>query len=85
MNKSWPQMIIMISATIVLITGLVLVLWQIVASGFSPEEGSHLRPTGELFGVETHFVGVMVLTVGALLMIIGYLAGRPWSRNRTPQ
>lgn len=81
--STWPQLVIMTHGAIALIARLVLVFWQAVKDGFSSQQVSEVHPGNVygLFGVQTHFVGVMVLNIGALLMIVGYLAGRPWGKK----
>jgi uncharacterized membrane protein len=37
--------------------------------------------SGGSLSLGTHFVGVMVLAIGTVLMVVGYLAGRPWSKK----
>jgi hypothetical protein len=76
------------SGAIFIVIGVLLVVTQLAFEmqtrqfvGGPVMRGGKFDPTSGI-DVKTSYVGVMVLGIGAILEIIGYLAGRPWRRDQ---
>jgi hypothetical protein len=69
----------------VILVGVILICWQFYIEAqlvsFIPQQRSmQLDPTGG-FKVQTTYVGLVVLAIGAALEIIGYTAASPWRKE----
>jgi uncharacterized membrane protein len=86
MRKDISQLIIMTSGAVLIVVGIGLIIPQfyiemsiyaqiksIGPSGFDASRGLH---------ISTSYVGVMVLGLGAVLEIIGYISVVPWKENK---
>lgn len=79
------QLIIMLSGALLIVVGIGLIVAQmwievtIPAHAFDQRSGM-LKGAGTEVSVQTTYVGLIVLFVGAFLEIVGYVAGRPWKR-----
>ena len=77
------QLIIMLSGALLVVVGIGLIIAQmwievtIPAHDFA-KRGATFTGAGTQASVETTYVGLIVLYVGAFLEIIGYVAGKPW-------
>ena len=77
------QLIIMLSGALLIVVGIGLIIAQMwVEVSIPAHEFAHRSATFEGAGtkasVQTTYVGLIVLFVGAFLEIIGYVAGKPW-------
>lgn len=77
----------MLSGALLIVVGIGLVIGQmwievtIPATQFDPR-GATFEGAGAKASVQTTYVGLIVLFVGALLEIIGYVAGKPWKATQ---
>jgi hypothetical protein len=81
MNRQWPQTLIMFSGMALIILGLIGITAQfIIESKFmlTPLPLSNVNVGTQQLSASTHYVGLELVLVGALLEIVGYLAATPW-------
>jgi hypothetical protein len=84
--KVTAQLIIMWSGAALLAVGIILIIPQFYIemtiysqlksaglSSFDASKGIHL---------DTHYVGVMILAIGATLEIVGYVSTLPWKQEK---
>jgi hypothetical protein len=77
------QLIIMLSGALLIVVGIGLIIAQmwievtIPAHEFA-QRGATLEGAGTKTSVQTTYVGLIVLFVGAFLEIIGYVTSSPW-------
>lgn len=78
------QLIIMISGAGLIIVGTILVVFQMILQvkfpevRFPPREINVSGPFKTKAGLRTTYSGLVMIVVGALMEIIGYLATTPW-------
>lgn len=77
------QLIIMLSGALLIVVGIGLIVAQMWIEVTIPTQefarrGASLEGAGTKASVQTTYVGLIVLFVGAFLEIVGYVAGRPW-------
>jgi hypothetical protein len=81
------QLIIMLSGALLVVVGIGLIIAQmwievtIPAQEFA-KRAATFKGAGTEATVQTTYVGLTVLYVGAFLEIIGYVAGKPWKPTR---
>ena len=78
------QLIIMLSGALLIVVGIGLIIVQMWIEVTMPahdfaQRGAMLEGAGTKASVQTTYVGVIVLFLGAFLEIIGYVAGKPWN------
>lgn len=81
MNR--PQLILLISGTTLIVVGIGLVIAQVFIQVDAPEVTFPTRSLGidapsASATVETTYVGLVIIVIGAVLEIVAYVGGRPW-------
>jgi hypothetical protein len=73
---SGAKIILLIAGAIALIAGLALTSYQMMLSLPAPGEmhGAKLGPSN--LSLETHFPGIIVMGIGAILLIVAAMTGR---------
>ena len=89
MKERLPQLIIMLSGTLLIIVGVAAVCFQSyieITSRTFDQFGAGLSNTlvaqPNQFHITTRFPGLELVVVGALLEIVGYLGTRPWNERK---
>jgi hypothetical protein len=83
MKRDWSQITIMLSGTFLVIFGAATVLFQVLGQANTPTampQSMQASTTG--FITTTHYVGLEIIVVGAVLQIVGFL-GRS-KKNAAP-
>jgi hypothetical protein len=80
------QLIIMVCSAILIIFGLGLIAVQMWVQVTAPDiefrpRGIGLETMGTKASVNTTYVGLIIVVVGAFLEIVGYLASKPWKSS----
>lgn len=85
MKNNAPQLIIMLSGTVLILAGIALIAWQMqhefATPDFVPQGRSGTLNTSG-FTVTTTHDGIIICFVGAFLEIIGYIGAVPWRKVR---
>ena len=81
------QRIIMLSGAVLIVAGIGLIIAQMWIEVTQPQHafsqrGASLEGAGTKATVQTTYVGLIIVFVGAFLEIVGYVASRPW---KSPQ
>jgi hypothetical protein len=90
MIKLWPLVTIMISGAFLILIGILFVHGQMnaemaMAKSMMGALAEHPSQSFQArlpdFEVTTRFPGVELVAIGAMLQIVGYLGGRPWTSS----
>jgi hypothetical protein len=91
MRPKDAQTVIMLSGAILIVGGLILIgaqFWiEVSLSADAPnfaKRGANLEAAGVTASVQTTYVGLVVLIVGAFLEVVGFIAARPWRGEAAP-
>jgi hypothetical protein len=77
MKRDWSQIAVMLSGTFLVIVGVGEIVFQIVKEGIPGMSNfSEFHGTGEGFTATTHYVGLELVIVGAILQMASLLGGR---------
>jgi hypothetical protein len=81
-----PQLIIMLSGVLCILVGLGLVVAQMWIEVTNPahtfaQRGATMEGAGIKTSVQTTYVGLIVLLIGAFLETVSYVASRPWKSS----
>ena len=86
MRRDVPQLIIMISGVALLVVGIGLIIPQFIVEMLIYRQSKiiDLSTINASRGITlgTHYVGVMVVAIGATLEIIGYISTLPWKNGK---
>jgi hypothetical protein len=89
MKRDWSQITIMLSGTFLIIFGVATVLFQVIEQQISGAANTPMGVSQSLhasasgFTTTTHYVGLELVVVGAVLQIVGFL-GRHSKKNAAP-
>jgi uncharacterized membrane protein HdeD (DUF308 family) len=85
--RNLPQSIIMLSGVVLIVFGLTAIGFQMIADWRKPAGppqavglSQSLTASSSQFQVSTHYVGMELVVVGAVLEIVGYLGLGPWRK-----
>jgi hypothetical protein len=81
MNRHLPQLIIMSSGAILLLSGIALIVFQMLTQPTLPVDSKAINISPAHLGLETHYVGLVLVAVGAVLEVVGYFGARSWHTN----
>lgn len=90
MNRTLPQLIIMLSGAALMIVGVVLVAYQVLderhaarmaSMPVDPNSQHMLVDPSKGVDLSTRFVGLEIIVIGAVLEIAGFLGLRPWKAS----
>lgn len=81
MNR--PQLILLITGTTLIIVGIGLVIAQMFIQVDAPDvpfptRSLNIDAPGASASVQTTYVGLVMIVIGAVLEIVAYVGGRPW-------
>jgi hypothetical protein len=85
--KDLPQRIIMLSGVVLIVFGITAIGFQMIADWRMPanaEQQQSLTANSSQFQVTTHYVGIELVVIGAVLEIVGYLGLGPWRKSDGP-
>ena len=88
--RNLPQSIIMLSGVVLIVFGLTAIGFQMIAdwrkpAGTPPQAiglSQSLTASSSQFQVTTHYVGMELVVIGAVLEIVGYLGLGPWRKPK---
>jgi uncharacterized membrane protein len=89
MSQRWPQLVIMISGAVLMLVSIILIAVQFSHELTQPEFAPRTRsleaaPYEGALKLTTNYVGLVVIALGALLEIVGYVATLPWRESTKP-
>jgi hypothetical protein len=83
MKRNLPQMIIMVSGATLLVCGIGLIMYQLVMQLGMPANPRKLELNSQGLSLVTNYVGLVVVAIGALLEVCGFV-GVVWIERKTP-
>jgi hypothetical protein len=79
-----PQLIILISGAVLILTGIILVVFQMILQmkrpdvKFQPRSLNVAGPFKTKGALKTTYAGLVMILLGVVMEIVGYLATAPW-------